>query len=91
MTQSKHWCLTINNPLDVCLPADLTPYKYFILGREVGESGTPHLQIYLCLHNRLRMRQVKILFPTAHIERMRGTPLEASSYCKKEGDFEEYG
>jgi len=35
--------------------------------------------------------QVSRIFPRAYLEVARGTPTEASAYCKKEGNFQEWG
>lgn len=93
-SKAKHWCCTINNPTDddeVKLANFEEQTDYIVVGREKGESGTPHLQIYFCLKNRNRLTALKKLLPRAHLEVTRGTPKEASDYCKKEGEFYEKG
>jgi len=90
----KHWVFTINNPLqaDQDQVAALTrSTEYYIAANEVGESGTPHIQGYLCLLKKRRRTAVSKLLPRARLDVMRGTPLEASDYCKKGGDFHEEG
>lgn len=89
---SKHWVFTHNNYTE----ADYhfithTPCEYVVVGKEVGERGTPHLQGYICFVNRKRLTGVKKILPGAHWEIKRGTPLEASTYCKKDGNFYESG
>lgn len=93
---AKRWCFTLNNPTQaekdsLFQHADCFVYK--VIGREVGASGTPHLQGFFILETKLRLRQVKALagLARAHLEVSRGTPQEASQYCKKDGDYEEYG
>lgn len=92
--QAKHWCVTINNytPRElaelVCLQDKL---DYSIVGKEVGENGTPHLQCYLAFKKKIKFSTLKKLLPKSHLEIKRGTPKQAADYCKKEGDFEEYG
>ncbi len=93
--RGRHWCLTLNNPQVEAYPheswlSDLD-IEYLIYGKEVGTSGTPHLQMYLCYINRKSLHQIKGDFPRAHIERMRGSPLQASLYCKKDKHWEEFG
>lgn len=86
--KSRHWCFTLNNPTDLEKDPDVLPENdYWIQGNEVGESGTPHLQGYICFKVRKNLSAVKKVFPRAHWEIMRGTPQEASDYCKKDGDF----
>lgn len=96
MSRSSYWCLTLNNYND----SDLVYYRslveksictHVIFGKETGESGTRHLQIYLELPKRLRFTRVRDLFPRAHVESRRGTAQEARDYCAKDGQFEEYG
>lgn len=96
-SQAKRWCFTINNYTEdefrtICdsAPANTT---YLVAGREVGESGTPHLQGFLILSTKLRLRQIKALagFGRAHLEISRGTNEQAASYCKKEGNYFEHG
>ncbi len=93
--KSKHWCLTLNNPTEADLvirPGEPgSPFTYLILAREKGEDGTPHLQGYCVFINRVRLTQAKKIWPRAHLEMKRGTPLEAMEYCKKDGDWDEWG
>lgn len=49
------------------------------------------MQIYIELPQRIRAARARELFPGAHIEARRGSAAEASDYCRKDGDFEEYG
>lgn len=65
-------------------------FRYLVVGREVGESGTPHLQGYCQLKSRMRFKKLGKLFPW-HIEPCKGSPEQASAYCKKDNDFEEFG
>lgn len=62
-----------------------------VIGKEVGAEGVPHLQGYVCFKTKLRFNVVKKMLPRAHLEVMRGTPQQASDYCKKDGDFAERG
>ena len=89
--RGRHWCLTINNPKDDEIPENKKDIEYLIVGREVGKTGTPHLQCYVVFCTRKSLNQTKQLFPRAHLELMKGTPLQASMYCKKDGKFEEFG
>lgn len=94
----RNWCFTINNYTD----AEISHLQslhlrsrvaYIIFGRETGSNGTPHLQGYVELGVAMRLRSIKDLLggSRVHCERRLGTPQQASEYCKKEGDYEEYG
>lgn len=66
-------------------------FKYIIIGKEVGDSGTPHLQGYGEFKKQLTLNQVKCINSRMHFEPRRGSQLEAITYCKKENDFVESG
>jgi len=96
--QSKDWCFTVNNYDDNSMDrvrglAGCDEIVYYVCGKEVGEQGTPHLQGFLQLSRKKTMAGVKRLLglPTAHLEKRRGTPEQASQYCKKEDDWFEHG
>lgn len=99
MSQSRahHWCFTLNHPTEdeydaICQLFDANACTYLVVGRETGDSGTPHLQGYISFGTRRRLSQVKAsLGRRVHAEPTRGTPKQASDYCKKEGDFREWG
>ena len=89
----RKWCFTINNYIEEDeqnLLDELTPDKvvYAIVGREKGESGTPHLQGYVCFKRRLKMNTATAtLGKTARLEPARGTPEQNEQYCSKDGDI----
>ncbi|AWO14232.1 replication-associated protein, partial [Porcine circovirus 3] len=94
----KHrWCFTINNwtptEWESIVECGGSIARYLIIGKEVGKSGTPHLQGYVNFKNKRRLSSVKRIpgFGRAHLEPARGSHKEASEYCKKEGDYLEIG
>lgn len=91
--QGKRWCFTLNNYSDEEFSRILEiPSKYLVVGKEVGESGTPHLQGFIIFETNQRFNHVKNLIGTrAHLEVARGTSQQASQYCQKDGNFEERG
>ena len=101
MSRAKNWCFTLNNHTQheresIATLGSLPAVKYLIVGRETGDNGTPHLQGYIQLAQRRRLTGptgVRNLLglERAHFEVARGSPKQASDYCKKDGDFDEYG
>lgn len=99
--KSKYWCFTINNYSDedekeINLLAQGEEVSYCIFGREIGaREETPHLQGYVEFVSRKRGSYVKRRLASEgtspHLEVRKGTSLQASDYCKKDGDFVECG
>ena len=84
--------MTINNYTEndiEMLSSDKT--TYLIYGKEIGENGTHHLQIYVEYGSSKRFDTMKNRYPRAHIEKRKGTAKQASDYCKKDGNFIETG
>jgi hypothetical protein len=66
--------------------------KYIVMGFEVGKSGTPHLQGYVEFdHAKTFSACKKCIGNKCHIENRRGSSKQASDYCKKDGEFYEFG
>lgn len=90
--QSRAWCFTVNNYEDNEIEnAKKIPYDYLIIGKEIGEGGTPHLQGYLYREKKVTFGKIKKMLPRAHLEIAKGTPLDNFKYCSKDGNFEEFG
>lgn len=92
-SRAKRWCFTLNNYNDESqarVRELATNSEYLIFGREIGESGTPHLQGFICFRDQLRFNRVQALLPGCHLSVAR-TVQEAADYCRKDGDFEEFG
>lgn len=92
----RTWSATVNNPAadygkDVferlVASGDI---RYAIAGAETGDSGTPHLQCTITFSKPHRMRAVSAFVPRAHLEPTRSLE-DSITYCKKDGDFTEYG
>lgn len=92
MSRAKRWCYTLNNWTAEEYEAIKTwEAVYHVVGKETGEAGTPHLQGYIIFDAAKRLTQVRHLSPRTHWEVSRGTPEQASTYCKKDGDYFETG
>lgn len=95
--QSKQWTFTINNYTDDEIRGlrEYGGFEYVVWGKEVGESGTPHLQGYCEFGSRKRLQTLSRLsfFRRARMQAKykSSTSKQASDYCKKDGDFEERG
>ena len=90
---AKHWCFTLNNYTDQDLsrlsrlPEDS---NYITYGKEVGASGTPHLQGFVSFQSRKRRSQLAPIIGRAHFSITQSIS-GSIDYCKKEGDFIELG
>jgi len=92
--RSRGWCFTRNNynDEDILRVEDVSSIAtYLIYGKEVGDSGTPHLQGYVYFENSKSFSKITKLLPHCHLEVQKGTGCEASEYCKKDGDYKEFG
>jgi len=92
-----NWCFTLNNYLqeDFEFLDELyrtQKVKYLVYGKEIcPTTGTIHLQGFLQLSKKLRFSGVKkLLGDKFHIEQA-VLPEFAAEYCKKDGEFNEFG
>lgn len=84
--QCVHWIIVINNycEVDIAKFLDIKSLcTYWIMAKEVGESGTPHLQCYVAFAKKKTFASIKKIWPTCHLEPKNGQPSAASNYCKK--------
>jgi len=93
MSRYRAFCFTLNNytPEEEEIVKSWDA-KYLIFGKEVGESGTPHLQGYVYFAEAKTLSTLKKKFSArAHWEVSRGTPKQAAEYCEKDGVVFEKG
>jgi len=91
MERDRNFSFTWNN-----YPEEAEEYlrsrdcRYIGWGKEVGESGTPHLQGLIVYKTLKTLKQVIKELPGCHVEYAKN--LEAlKTYCQKDGKFEEVG
>lgn len=97
-TRSRGWCFTLNNYTDedvsILSQGGTSPQDvvYLVFGKEVGDSGTHHLQGYLHTKTVKSFKQAKaIISDRAHVEPRKGSVKQAIEYCCKDGDVIEFG
>lgn len=93
-TLLRNICFTINNYTlaDFSDCEELVKIcEYVVIGFEIGQENTPHLQGYAELTKRTRFGSIKKLLKRAHFEGRKGTQAQAADYCKKEENWLEWG
>lgn len=89
----KMYCFTLNNYTEEeydNLKIRLNPLGDYILGREVGESGTPHIQGFINLKKKKSWSSfIKYIDnKRLHIEPCKGNLQQNINYCCKDNNFE---
>lgn len=85
----RRWTWTLNNYTEEDLwfieEGPLPNERFIVVGKEVGASGTPHLQGYVEFSTAVTLGQLKKwLGGKAHLEASRGTAEHNIEYCSKE-------
>ena len=87
VSPSVKWCFTLNNYTDDDISSIVPIFrglcKIAIIGKEVSESGTPHLQGYIEFKKKCRPLSLG-LSKKIHFEKARGSKEENEAYCSKE-------
>lgn len=86
---AKRWCFTLNNftEKEICsiVPTIYKKCNIGIIGKEVGESGTPHLQGYIEFKSKTRpLTHFKL--KRIHWEKCKGNRESNIEYCSKDGN-----
>lgn len=80
------WCFTLNNWTDEeyssIVPIFEATCRMFIIGSEVGDGGTPHLQGYCEFKSKRRPKT--LMCDRIHWEKAKGNKLQNIAYCSKE-------
>lgn len=97
-SQCRKYQLTINNQAEKNLDHDnikrilsgLKSLVYYCMADEIGlETHTPHTHIFIAAKSAIRFSRIKKLFPSAHIEPVRGSCEENRDYIRKDGKWAE--
>ncbi len=95
ISPAKAWCFTWNNYTDDDVSSIVPKFqelaKKYYFAKEVGESGTPHLQGTIEFKTKVRPLSLR-LSTDIHWEKRKGTWDQAVEYCRKEdGDKYSHG
>ena len=84
---SKNWIVVINNytvdEMTYWVIFSVEKCKYSIVGFEVGEEGTPHMQGYISMNRAEDRKWLKEHFPRAHFEQAGGNHRHNYEYARK--------
>ena len=85
------WCFTLNNytenEYDTIRSICSSICKRAVIGKEVGEQGTPHLQGYIEFKTKARPKSKFKFTNKIHWEKAIGSWVENYEYCTKDKDF----
>lgn len=92
LSPAKRWCFTLNNYSDsdyndilaICLDGSIV--SKYIVGKEVGESGTPHLQGFVYFVKKHRPKEI-FKNEKIHWEKSKGSDDDNADYCSKDGNY----
>lgn len=87
-------CFTVFNYESLLedLRATAKDAEYCVLGYEVcPDTKRKHIQGYIHYKNQRSLKAFSKSLKNCHVEVARGSPKQASEYCKKDKNFEEYG
>lgn len=90
----RNFCFTLNNYTNEeydNLKKVAEECKWAIIGKEVGEQGTPHLQMCFVFKNAKTLSALKAINNRMHVEVMKGSFKSNHTYCTKDGNFLEFG
>lgn len=89
--RGRKWCFTLNNwteeKYDSITQYIIEASKYYIVGKEVGASGTPHLQGYIEFKSQRSFSSIQKKLMGSHIEIAKGNAKSNFEYCSKDGDY----
>lgn len=91
--KTRNFVFTVNNFTEENVQELLkleSEVDYMIVGEEIGESGTPHLQGYVRFKSQRSIAGIVKVLP-GHIEVAGGSPMSNFNYCSKDGKFWELG
>ncbi|AXH74817.1 MAG: putative viral replication protein [Cressdnaviricota sp.] len=87
---AKNWCFTLNNYTEEQKKyiSSIVPWicDSAIVGLELGEGGTPHLQGFMEFKKKCRPKTHFEVIPEIHWEKCKGNKRSNVEYCEKEGD-----
>jgi len=87
--RARKWCFTLNNYTeeDYGTMAQHFEEGQFIIGKEIGENGTPHLQGYVEFKNPKDLSVLKKINERIHWEITKGNRKQNFEYCSKDGNY----
>jgi len=89
ISPAKRWCFTLNNytneDISSIVPIIQHSCDYAIIGKEIGETGTPHLQGYLEFKTKCRPKS-KFNLDKIHWEKCKGNRAQNTDYCSKDNN-----
>jgi len=87
---TRKWVFTLNNYSEediTQLHSDFLKYgKKFICEKEIGESGTPHLQGYVMFKNSRNLETLKKVNKKVHWGIAKGNVEQNKKYCSKDNN-----